>query len=102
MAQLMEQLEAAEQGERLSALREAVSTNAEGILDVAPSEEVNNHVHTHYSFSPYSPTSAAYMARRSGLQAVGSVDHDSIGAAEEVMEASRILGSVLLSGLNSG
>jgi hypothetical protein len=88
----MEQLEAAEQGERLSALREAVSTNAEGILDVAPSEEVNNHVHTHYSFSPYSPTSAAYMARRSGLQAVGSVDHDSIGAAEEVMEASRILG----------
>jgi hypothetical protein len=92
MAQLIEQLEAATETDRLAALRHVVEANAEGILDVAPSEEVNNHVHTHYSFSPYSPTSAAYMARKSGLQAVGSVDHDSIGAAEELMEASRILG----------
>ena len=89
---LLNQLEAESKSRRLEALQEIVARNEEGVLDVAPSEEVNNHVHTHYSFSPYSPTTAAYMARRSGLMAVGSVDHDSIGAAEELMEASRIVG----------
>ena len=54
--------------------------------------EVNNHVHTIFSFSPYSPTMAAYKARASGLAAAGSVDHDSIGAAEEMLEASSLLG----------
>lgn len=77
---------------RLEALREAIDRNVEGIRDVAPSEEVNNHVHTHYSFSPYSPTTAAYLARRSGLLAVGSVDHDSIGAAREMRQAAALLG----------
>lgn len=77
---------------RLAALSAVIDENVHGIRDVAPSEEVNNHVHTHYSFSPYSPTSAAFHAARSGLQAVGSVDHDSIGAAHEMMEAARILG----------
>lgn len=86
------QLEADRADDRLAALREIVLENRDSILDIAPSEEVNNHVHTHYSFSPYSPTSVAYHARRSGLQAVGSVDHDSIGAAEELIEAARIVG----------
>jgi len=85
-------LEADRADDRLAALREIVLENRDSILDIAPSEEVNNHVHTHYSFSPYSPTSVVYHARRSGLQAVGSVDHDSIGAAEELIEAARIIG----------
>ncbi|MFW5695757.1 MAG: PHP domain-containing protein, partial [Alkalispirochaeta sp.] len=88
----LNQLEAEEQSARLHALRTVVTQNIEGIRDVAPSEEVNNHVHTHYSFSPYSPTTAAYMARKSGLMAVGSVDHDSIGAAEELTDAAAVLG----------
>ncbi|MBI9106737.1 MAG: PHP domain-containing protein [Spirochaetales bacterium] len=49
--------------------------------------EVNNHIHTSYSFSPYSPSKAAFMARAAGLKAAGSVDHDSIGAAGEMVEA---------------
>lgn len=85
-------LESDRADDRLAALREIVLENRDSVLDIAPSEEVNNHVHTHYSFSPYSPTSVVYHARRSGLQAVGSVDHDSIGAAEELIEAARIIG----------
>lgn len=85
-------LEAPTPEERLSAVKDLVARNVDSINDIAPSEEVNNHVHTHYSFSPYSPTAAAYHARRSGLLAVGSVDHDSIGAAEELMDAAAVLG----------
>jgi hypothetical protein len=54
--------------------------------------EVNNHVHTIYSFSPYTPAMAAYGARAAGLAAAGSVDHDSVGAAVEMLEAAAILG----------
>lgn len=78
--------------ERLEHLRTLVAANELGIRDVEPSDEVNNHVHTSFSFSPYSPTAAAFLARFAGLQAVGSIDHDSIGAAEEMVEACRILG----------
>lgn len=54
--------------------------------------ESNNHIHTCFSFSPYTPTHAALLARRAGLKVVGSVDHDSIAAAAEMSEATRILG----------
>ncbi|MBR4766277.1 MAG: PHP domain-containing protein, partial [Clostridia bacterium] len=30
-------------------------------------EYANNHIHTKYSFSPYSPTAAVYYARQAGL-----------------------------------
>ena len=30
--------------------------------------ESNNHIHTCYSFSPYTPTHAALLARRAGLR----------------------------------
>jgi hypothetical protein len=56
------------------------------------SDEVNNHVHTFFSFSPYSPSAAAWMARNAGLRAVGSVDHDSISAAEEMIAACKVVG----------
>lgn len=54
--------------------------------------EVNNHVHTTYSFSPYTPSSAAFHAWKAGLGAVGIMDHDSISGAEEILEAAKILG----------
>ena len=54
--------------------------------------EVNNHVHTIYSFSPYSPTMAVYKAYKSGLKAVGIVDHDSVSGCREFLKASRIIG----------
>ena len=77
--------------ERLSNLRSLVDSNIEEILTSPLTDEVNNHVHTNYSFSPYSPAQAAWMARSAGLRAVGSVDHDSIAAADETIEACKIL-----------
>lgn len=56
------------------------------------SEEVNNHVHTTYSFSPYTPSETALAARRAGLKAVGIMDHDSVSGAAEFLSACRIAG----------
>jgi len=55
-------------------------------------EEVNNHVHTIYSFSPYSPSMAAYLVWKAGLQAVGIMDHDSVSGCKELIEACKIIG----------
>ena len=74
--------------ERLAALR--VVVGQESFPDWVV--ESNNHIHTCYSFSPYTPSGAALGARRAGLRVVGSVDHDSIAAAAEMTEATRILG----------
>ena len=54
--------------------------------------DANNHIHTIYSFSPYSPTKAAYMAYSAGLTSAGIMDHDSISGAKEFIEACNILG----------
>ena len=53
--------------------------------------EINNHIHTIYSFSPYTPSMAALKAREAGLEAAGSVDHDSYAASEEMRRACEIL-----------
>jgi len=55
-------------------------------------EEVNNHLHTIYSFSPYSPSMAVYLAWKAGLQAVGIMDHDSVSGCKELIEACKIIG----------
>ncbi|MCX7024794.1 MAG: PHP domain-containing protein [Spirochaetes bacterium] len=82
--------------ERLAALRtllaERPGERRGGDAVPRPTGEVNNHVHTIYSFSPYTPAMAAYRARAAGLAAAGSVDHDSAGAAVEMLEAAAILG----------
>ena len=53
---------------------------------------VNNHIHTNYSFSPYSPSKAIWMAFKSGLSTAGIMDHDSISGAIEFIEAGKIAG----------
>ena len=79
--------------ERLEALLalEAESAKTSPTFEPA-SAEINNHIHTIYSFSPYSPSMAALLARNAGLGAAGSVDHDSIAAASEMISACAILG----------
>ena len=49
--------------------------------------DVNNHIHTTYSFSPYSPTAAVWFARAAGLCTCGLMDHDSIAGAQEFLAA---------------
>ncbi len=75
--------------ERLAALREYAASHK---APVVATGESNNHIHTIYSFSPYSPAMAALKARDAGLDVAGSVDHDSIGAAGEMLDACEILG----------
>ena len=74
--------------ERLAALRELGESVKEGI---ALTDEVNNHVHTIYSFSPYTPSMAAVKAARAGLQAVGIMDHDSVSGCAEMLEACKAI-----------
>jgi hypothetical protein len=56
------------------------------------SGESNNHIHTIYSFSPYSPSMAAFLAAEAGLEVAGSVDHDSISASREMVAACALVG----------
>ncbi|MDR1863701.1 MAG: PHP domain-containing protein [Treponema sp.] len=72
---------------------EALEAFAQGLKGMpAFTGEINNHIHTIYSFSPYTPAMAALKAREAGLEAAGSVDHDSYAAAGEMRRACEILG----------
>jgi len=78
--------------ERLSALRSLEAENSKSKNTPGSCTEINNHIHTIYSFSPYTPSMAALVARNAGLGAAGSVDHDSAAAADEMIAACSILG----------
>ncbi len=62
---------------------------------------INNHIHTTYSFSPYSPTAAVYAARMEGLCTAGIIDHDSISGAEEFLEAAKLIGIPVTIGMET-
>ena len=79
-----------ESDKRLKALTE-ICSDPEERHAIVQTDEVNNHVHTIYSFSPYSPTAAVYKAWKAGLKAVGCMDHDSVSGCEELIEACRIV-----------
>jgi len=85
---LLAKLNAKTAAERLEALREIIL-----YADFPePDGNVNNHIHTTYSFSPYSPTKAVYMARMARLSAAGIIDHESVGGVLEFREAGRMIG----------
>ncbi|MFO7822210.1 MAG: PHP domain-containing protein, partial [Lentisphaeria bacterium] len=93
IAELEEKLNHPESAQRLAALKDLTAMVRAGDL-AAPSRahNVNNHIHTTYSFSPYSPTKALWMAYNSGLATSGIMDHDSVSGAAEFTEAGRIIG----------
>ena len=65
---------------------------AEGRLPrVDRTHYINNHIHTTYSFSPYTPADAVYTAHMSGLATAGIMDHDTAGGAAEFIEAGALL-----------
>ena len=84
-------LDALEAKDRLSALRE-IRRKRETAPVSSDVEYVNNHIHTIYSFSPYSPAKAACAAWMNGLSTAGIMDHDSMAGAREFVEACRLLG----------
>ena len=55
-------------------------------------EDVNNHIHTHFSFSPYSPAAAVERAKAAGLSTAGIMDHDSLAGADAFEQAGRLIG----------
>jgi len=93
MCSWVEQLNAPERAERLDALKELHLLYLRGDIQKQPvnAEYVNNHIHTTYSFSPYSPSKAVWMAFLSGLSTAGIMDHDSVGGAREFVMAGKIL-----------
>ena len=78
---------------RLESLRQLMAMIKAGEIE-APKQgnDVNNHIHTTFSFSPYSPTKAVWMAYNAGLQTAGIMDHDSLSGAREFIEAGKIVG----------
>ena len=86
---LLKSLNEGSKDERLAALTRAV---ARANFPPVDPRMVNNHIHTTYSFSPYSPTAAVFAARAEGLATCGIVDHDSIGGAREFIQAGEIVG----------
>ena len=86
---VLNRLNAPTRAERLENLRTLLSGTA---FPEAVPQYVNNHIHTTYSFSPYSPAAAVYAARLEGLCTAGIVDHDSIAGAREFLEAAELAG----------
>ena len=88
MEKLLSGLNAVTQEQRLSALNE-IKLVAD--KPTPRDNDANNHIHTVYSFSPYSPTKAAFMAYNAGLTSAGIMDHDSVSGAKEFKKACEIL-----------
>lgn len=84
---------------RLDSLKKLMEPELEENGRKPVSSDVNNHIHTTYSFSPYSPTKAIWMAYNAGLSTAGIMDHDSVSGAEEFIEAGRIAGVATTIGL---
>ena len=84
--------------ERLENLRKVVKTTT--FPPMVP-QYINNHIHTTYSFSPYSPTAAVYAARMEGLCTAGIIDHDSISGAREFLQAAEIIGMPVTIGMEA-
>ena len=82
---------------RLNALKHILSH--ETVKPTRRDNDANNHIHTIYSFSPYSPTKAAYMAYLAGLTSGGSMDHDSLSGAIEFHKACKMLNLGATSGV---
>ena len=85
---VLNKLNAPTKEERLANLAEVLKTTT--FPPMVP-QYINNHIHTTYSFSPYSPTAAVYAARMEGLCTAGIIDHDSISGAEEFLEAAKLV-----------
>ena len=90
---LLELLNAPTKETRLQALREIKKLIDSGVInEPVQGMDVNSHIHSIYSFSPYSPTKAVFRSWESGLLTTGIMDHDSISGAYEFIEAGKIMG----------
>jgi hypothetical protein len=61
-------------------------------------QEINNHVHSTYSFSPYAPAEIPAKAKAAGLGTVGIMDHDSVSGCDEFLDAAKAVGIAATAG----
>lgn len=94
-SKLIEEMNHPNREVRLQALRSYKALEKAGKVPKPELREndANNHIHTIYSFSPYSPTKAAFCAYQAGLGTMGIMDHDSLSGAVEFLNACDILGT---------
>ena len=86
-------LNAREREDRLEAALELKAALDRGDLPrVARLGECDNHIHSQFSFSPYSPTMIAWKAYQVGLDTCGIVDHESVAGCLEFRQACELFG----------
>lgn len=61
-------------------------------------KEINNHVHSTFSFSPYAPAEIPAKAQEAGLATVGIMDHDSVSGCAEFLDAAKKIGIAATAG----
>lgn len=96
---MIEKLNGGSAETRLAALKSLMEKIEKGeIKRPETGNDVNNHIHTIYSFSPYSPTKAVWMAYNAGLKTAGIMDHDSVSGIKEFLAAAEIVGMAATAG----
>ena len=95
VGELEEQLDDFAEDTRASALRELAKRVESGAIRVpAPTQEVNLHFHTFFSYNAYgwSPSRIAWEARKYGLAVAGIVDFDVLDGMDEFLSAGETIG----------
>ena len=90
--ELLFDLQSRERANRIAAAHRVGAHISSGEWVRRQTKQVNNHVHTQYSFSPYTPAMAAYLAWSTGLSTVGIMDHDSVAGCDEMIETGTAMG----------
>ncbi|MBN1126531.1 MAG: hypothetical protein JXA82_16110 [Sedimentisphaerales bacterium] len=99
-----QQLDSFDWGKRLTALQELITLVEAGQIEFpAPTDKINMHCHTFYSYNSYgySPSKYAWLAKRSGMALAGIVDFDVLDGLDEFIEAGRLLDLPTCGGLET-
>ncbi len=89
LTEIKMRLDSPNKSERMAAIEEV---NRLAKSERKRSGMTNNHVHSTYSFSPYTPARIVYEAQQNDLDIVGIMDHDAIGGAKEFIAAGKAFG----------
>jgi hypothetical protein len=92
---LEQQLDSFNPAQRSDALTQLWELARAGKIQLAePTDEVNLHAHTFFSYNAYgySPSKYAWLARKRGLAVAGIVDFDVLDAVEEFWTAGKLIG----------
>ncbi len=100
---MTEKLDSFDSEIRRAALQELARKSATAKHADLPSDSLNLHMHTFYSFNAenYSPSRLAWESKSAGLAFAGIVDFDVLDGVEEFLEAGRLLNLRTCAGIES-